>query len=79
MRNIPDIYFRDIFVKALGDKELRRAVLLQRPTSMEAAYTIACQIEAINVYDTPVQQADRKRHRLLVMEEENPENSLMET
>ena len=46
---------------------------------MEAAYTIACQIEAINVYDTPVQQADRQRHRLLVVEDENPENSLMGT
>ena len=68
----PDIYFRDIYVNALGDKELRRAVLLQKPTTMEAAYNISCQIEAIDAYNTPVSEVSRSRHRLQVVEDEDP-------
>ena len=37
----PEIYFRNIFVDALCDRELRRAVLIQNPSSMEAAYHVA--------------------------------------
>ena len=34
----PEIYFRNIFVDALNDRELRREVLIQNPSTMEAAY-----------------------------------------
>ena len=70
----PDVYFRDVYVNALGDKELRRAVLLQKPTTMEAAYNISCQIEAIDAYNTPVHDLSRPRHRVQVMGVDSPGN-----
>ena len=70
----PDVYFRDIYVNALGDKELRRAVLLQKPMTMEAAYNISCQIEAIDAYNTPVHDLSRPRHRVQVMGVESAGN-----
>ena len=52
----PEVYFRNIFVDALNDKELRRAVLVQNPLTMEAAYNVATQLEAIDAYGTPVRR-----------------------
>jgi len=50
----PERYFRNIFVDALNDRELRRAVLVQNPGTMEEAYQVATQLEAIDAYETLV-------------------------
>ena len=51
----PEKYFRNIFVDALNDREFRRAVLVQNPGTMEEAYRVATQLEAIDAsYNTPV-------------------------
>ena len=44
----PEKYFRNIFVDALNDREFRRAVLVQNPGTMEEAYRVAVQLEAID-------------------------------
>ena len=44
----PEKYFRNIFVDALNDREFRRAVLVQNPGTMEEAYRVATQLEAID-------------------------------
>ena len=44
----PEKYFRNIFVDALNDREFRRDVLVQNPGTMEEAYRIATQLEAID-------------------------------
>ena len=50
----PEIYFRNIFADALGDRELRRAVLIQNLSTMEAAYNVATRLETIYAYETPL-------------------------
>ena len=55
----PEAYFRDIFVDALNDKELRRSILIQKPTTMAAAYNKAVEIEAIVAYPTPLADPSR--------------------
>ena len=45
---VPEKYFRNIFVDALNDREFRRAVLVQNPGTMEEAYRVAVQLEAID-------------------------------
>ena len=58
----PEIYFSNIFVDALGDRELRRAVLIQNPGTMEAAYHEAIRLEQIYAYETPLRdQSCRKQ------------------
>ena len=44
----PEKYFRNIFVDALNDREFRRDVLVQNPGTMEEAYRVAVQLEAID-------------------------------
>ena len=44
----PEKYFRNIFVDALNDREFRRDVLVQNPGTMEEAYRVAIQLEAID-------------------------------
>ena len=44
----PEKYFRNIFVDALNDREFRRDVLIQNPGTMEEAYRVAIQLEAID-------------------------------
>ena len=44
----PEKYFRNVFVDALNDREFIRAVLLQNPGTMEEAYRVATQLEAID-------------------------------
>ena len=44
----PEKYFRNIFVDALNDREFRRDVLVQNPGTMEEAYRVATQLEAID-------------------------------
>ena len=74
----PEIYFRNILVDALGDRELRRSVLIQNPTSMEAAYTIATRLETIYAYETPLR--DRSCHKQTVrqidLEDKNLESPM---
>ena len=53
-KKYPEIYFRNIFVDALGDRELRRAILIQNPSTMEAAYNVATRLETIYAYETPL-------------------------
>ena len=53
----PEKYFRNIFVDAWIDREFRRAVLVQNPGTMEEAYRVATQLEAIDAYETPVSNA----------------------
>ena len=50
----PEIYLRNIFVDALDDRKLRRAVLIQNPSTMEAAYNVATRLELIYAYETPL-------------------------
>ena len=44
----PEKYFRNVFVDALNDRDFRRAVLVQNPGTMEEAYRVATQLEAID-------------------------------
>ena len=46
----PEKYFRNICVDALNDRDFRRAVLAQNPGTMEEAYRVATQLEAIDAY-----------------------------
>ena len=55
----PEIYFRNIFVDALNDKELRRAILMQKPNTMEDAYNAAIELKAIDAYLTPLVETSR--------------------
>ena len=67
----PEMYFRKIFVDSLNDRELRRAVLVQNPGTMEEAYRVATRLEAINAYETPVSDFNRNRPQLRQMDLEN--------
>ena len=60
----PEKYFRNIFVDALNDRDFRRAVLVQNPGTMEEAYRVATQLEAIDAYDTPVADTSRLKPRV---------------
>ena len=66
----PDIYFRNIFVDALGDRELRRAILIQEPDTMEAAYNVAMKLEAIDAYQTPFRDGTRIKQKLRQLDRE---------
>ena len=59
----PEKYFRNIFVDALNDRELRRSVLVQNPGTMEETYRVATQLETIDAYDTPVSDVSRMKPR----------------
>ena len=67
----PEMYFRKIFVDSLNDRELRRAVLVQNPGTMEEAYRVATRLEAINAYETPVSEFNRNRPNLRQLDLEN--------
>ena len=71
---IPEIYFRNIFVDALNDRELRRAVLIQNPSTMEAAYNIATRLELIHAYETPLRDQNRQSIRQIDLENKNLES-----
>ena len=71
----PEIYFRNIFVDALNDRELRRAVSIQNPSTMEAAYNMATRLELIFAYETPLRDQNRQSVRQLDLENENLESS----
>ena len=60
----PEKYFRNIFVDALNDRDFRRAVLIQNPGTMEEAYQVATQLEAIDAYDTPVADISRTKPKV---------------
>ena len=66
----PEIYFRNIFVDALGDRELRRAILIQEPNSMEAAYNVAMKLEAIYAYQTPFRDGTRIKQKVRQLDRE---------
>ena len=71
----PEKYFRNIFVDALNDREFRRAVLVQNPGTMEEAYRMATQLEAIDAsYNTPVPNSSQVKPRVRQLDCEN-ENS----
>ena len=60
----PEIYFRDIFVDALNDPGLTKQILLQEPTTIETALSIACHVAAIDLSSNvgeryPRHQGDR--------------------
>ena len=71
----PDIYFMNIFVDALNDRDLRREVLMRNPGTMEVAYNIATQLEAIDAYEVPDVEYGRTKHKVRQMdiEEESPQ------
>ena len=73
----PGIYFRNIFVDALGDRELRRAVLIQNPSTMEAAYNVATRLETIYAYETPLR--DRSCRKQIDLENKNLESPMQMT
>ena len=60
----PEKYFKNIFVDALNDREFRRAVLVQNPGTMEEAYRVATQLEAIDAYNTPVPDSSHVKPRV---------------
>ena len=66
----PEAYFRNIFVDALNDKALRRSILVQKPGTMEAAYSIAVELEAIDAYPTPVADPSRVKSRFRQLDRE---------
>ena len=67
----PDVYFMNIFVDALNDRELRRAILMQKPRTMEAAYNAAIEIEAIDAaYSTPLAESSRGKPRFRQLDRE---------
>ena len=68
----PPVFFRDVYVNALGDRELRKAVLIQKPMTMEAAYNVSCQLEAIDAYETPYNEGSRLRRRIQEIEVASP-------
>ena len=74
----PEIYFRNFFVDALGDRELRRAVLIQNPSTMEAAYNVATRLETIYAYETPLRDrsCQKRTVRHIDLEEENLESPM---
>ena len=73
----PEMYFRKNFVDSLNDRELRRAVLVQNPGTMEEAFQVATRLEAINAYETPVSEFNRSRPNLrqLDLKNETPQSS----
>ena len=68
----PEIYFRNIFVDALGDRELRRAVLIQNPGTMEAAYHMAIRLEQIYAYETPLRDQSCRKQTVRRLDPESP-------
>ena len=66
----PEAYFRNIFVDALNDKALRRSILMQKPGTMEAAYNIAVELEAIDAYPTPVADPSRVKSKFRQLDRE---------
>ena len=66
----PEIFFRNIFVDALGDRELRRAILIQEPVTMEAAYNVAMKLEAIDAYQTPFRDGTRDKKKVRKLDQE---------
>ena len=71
----PEVYFRIIFVDALNDKELRRAVLMQKSNTMEAAYNAAIELEAIDAYPTPLAEPSRGKPRFRQDSDRKPVDS----
>ena len=59
-KNFPEIYFRNIFVDALNDRELRREVLIQNPSTMGAAYDVATRFKLIIACETPIRDPNRR-------------------
>ena len=45
----PNFFIRDLFLEALGDRVLRKDVLITRPATLEAAYNEACRMELIGL------------------------------
>jgi len=68
----PEIYFRDIFVNNLDDRDLRKQVLIQKPLTMEAAYQVASGLETIDSHDptSAYEPPSRTRTRVRVIEQE---------
>ena len=66
----PEFHFRNIFVNALNDKELRREILMQSPGTMEAAYGIAVKLEMIDSYRTPLTDQSRLKPRVRQLDRE---------
>ena len=66
----PEIFFRNIFVGALGDRELRRAILIQEPATMEAAYNVAMKLEAIDACQTPFRDGTRDKQKVRKLDQE---------
>ena len=77
----PEIFFRNIFVDALGDRELRRSILIQEPVTMEAAYNVAMKLEAIDAYQTPFRDGTRDKQKVRKLDQEfvDPVEFLKET
>ena len=73
----PEMYFKKMFVDALNDRELRRAVLVQNPGTMKEVYQVATRLEAINACETPVSDFNRSRPSLrqLDLKNETPPSS----
>ena len=65
-----EIFFRNIFVDALGDRELRRAILIQEPNTMEAAYNVAMKLEAIDDYQTLFRDGARNKPKVRQLDQE---------
>ena len=66
----PEAYFRNLFVDALNDKALRRSILVQKPSTMAAAYNIAVELEAIDAYPTPVADPSRVKPKFRQLDRE---------
>ena len=55
---------------ALGDRELRRTILIQDPDTMEAAYNVAMKLEAIDDYQTLFRDGTRIKPKVRHLDRE---------
>ena len=61
------LFMRDVFLDAINNRELRKQILIQKPSTMEEALKMATHIEAIDALETPrsaVRDSQRVRHKV---------------
>ena len=61
------LFMRDIFLEAINNRDLRKQILIQKPSTMEEALKMATHIEAIDALETPksdVRDSQRVRHKI---------------
>ena len=76
------LFMRDVFLDAVSDRELRKQILIQKPTSMEEALKLATHIEAIDALETPksdICEKSRTRNRVQTLDQLEKESEAVMT